>query len=87
MANSCRLSRVNSSWLAASEEAISWLTCSWTGTEEDWLGVESATMYWSHQDAGTYRRWLTDLGYVIHEDHFVPEGDGGHRLFFAQLRE
>lgn len=29
-----------------------------TDTERDWLGVEGATMYWSHADAQTYRRWL-----------------------------
>lgn len=59
----------------------------WTGTEESWLGVESATMYWSHESAGTYRRWLTDLGFAIVEEEFVPEEEGGHRLFLSHINK
>lgn len=57
----------------------------WTGTEENWLGVLGVTMYWSHVDAATYRRWLIDLGFSILWEEFVPEGDSGHRVIFAQL--
>jgi SAM-dependent methyltransferase len=57
----------------------------WTGTEKDWLGVEGATMYWSHADAETYRRWLEGAGLEVVEDEFVLEGDGGHHLFCAKL--
>jgi SAM-dependent methyltransferase len=57
---------------------------SWTGVEEDWLGVEGATMYWSHADAETYREWLNTLGFRILSDLFEPEGDSGHRLLLAR---
>ena len=56
----------------------------WTGTEEDWLGVEGARMYWSHADAQTYRQLLTDCGFSIHWMRFVPEGSGGHTLILAR---
>lgn len=56
----------------------------WTGTEANWLGG-TATMHWSHTDAGTYGDWLTQAGFTVVEQHFVPEGDGGHALFWAQL--
>jgi SAM-dependent methyltransferase len=56
----------------------------WTGTEQDWLGVEEATMYWSHTDAQTYRRWLGEAGLGVLGDEFVPEGAGGHQLFYAK---
>lgn len=54
----------------------------WTGTEEDWLG---ATMYWSHADRETYLAWMTEAGFAIEWDRFVPEGDGGHTLIMARL--
>ena len=57
----------------------------WAGTEEDWLGVEGATMYWSHADAETYRRWLEEAGFHMVAEELVPEGDGGHQLFHARL--
>jgi 2-polyprenyl-3-methyl-5-hydroxy-6-metoxy-1,4-benzoquinol methylase len=56
----------------------------WTGTEANWLGG-TATMHWSHADAETYRGWLTDAGFTVVEQRLVPEGDGGHALFWAQL--
>lgn len=56
----------------------------WTGTEENWLGVEGGTMYWSHADARTYRDWLEECGLRVIREEFVPEGDGGHQLFFAR---
>ncbi len=56
----------------------------WTGTEDRWLGGDAA-MWWSHPDAGTYRRWLQDAGFDVVHEEFVPEGDGGHALFRAEL--
>ena len=56
----------------------------WTGTEDDWLG---ATMYWSHADRDTYLAWLTQAGFEIEWDRFVPEGDGGHTLVLARTGE
>ena len=58
----------------------------WTGTEDNWLGGP-ATMWWSHADAATYRAWLEDAGLEVTEQDFVPEGDGGHALFWARLQE
>lgn len=52
----------------------------WTGTEEDWLGVEGATMYWSHADAETYRIWLREAGLRVVVDQVIPEGKSGHQL-------
>jgi SAM-dependent methyltransferase len=55
----------------------------WTGTEDGWLGG-GAPMWWSHADAATYRRWLSDAGLTIVEDRFVPEGSSGHRYLAAE---
>jgi len=55
----------------------------WTGTQDNWLGGP-ATMWWSHADAATYRAWLADAGLEVTEQDFVPEGDGGHALFWAR---
>lgn len=57
---------------------------SWTGTEENWLGVDGGTMYWSHADAATYRRWLGSLGFSLLQERFIPEGDSGHSLFLSR---
>jgi len=57
----------------------------WTGTENDWLDVPGATMYWSHTDAETYRTWLTQTGFTLLWNRFVPEGKGGHLLILARL--
>ncbi len=57
---------------------------SWTGTEENWCGVEDATMYWSHADARTYRQWFQDAGFDLVEEGFIPEGDGGHSIILAE---
>jgi SAM-dependent methyltransferase len=54
----------------------------WTGTETGWLGG-SATMWWSHADAATYRGWLADAGFRIDTESFVPEGESGHSMFWA----
>ncbi len=56
----------------------------WTGTEQDWRGVSGATMYWSHEDTETYRRWFMAAGLTLQEEVFIPEGDGGHTLMFAK---
>jgi SAM-dependent methyltransferase len=58
----------------------------WTGTEDNWLSGP-ATMWWSHADAATYRAWLADAGLEVTEQDFVPEGDGGHALFWARRQE
>jgi 2-polyprenyl-3-methyl-5-hydroxy-6-metoxy-1,4-benzoquinol methylase len=55
----------------------------WTGSQTNWLGG-TATMFWSHADAATYREWLINAGLEIIEQQFVPEGDGGHALFWAR---
>ena len=55
----------------------------WTGTEDNWLGGP-ATMWWSHADAATYRAWLAGAGLEVTEQDFIPEGDGGHALFWAR---
>jgi len=55
----------------------------WTGTEDNWLGGP-ATMWWSHADAATYRSWLQQAGLTIGAEEFIPEGTGGHALFWAQ---
>jgi len=57
-----------------------------TGTKDNWLGGP-ATMWWSHADAATYRAWLADAGLEVTEQDFVPEGDGGHALFWARRQE
>jgi 2-polyprenyl-3-methyl-5-hydroxy-6-metoxy-1,4-benzoquinol methylase len=54
----------------------------WTGTEDGWLGG-TATMWWSHADAATYRKWITQAGLNIESEQFVPEADSGHQLFWA----
>jgi 2-polyprenyl-3-methyl-5-hydroxy-6-metoxy-1,4-benzoquinol methylase len=55
----------------------------WTGSQANWLGG-TATIRWSHADALTYRRWLAEAGLEILEQEFVPEGDGGHALFWGR---
>lgn len=59
----------------------------WTGTEENWLDVPGATMFWSHADAGTYQTWLTELDFKLLRSEFIPEGSGGHQLVLAQKPE
>lgn len=54
----------------------------WTGIDENWLGG-GAAMWWSHADAGTYRDWLVRAGLTITREEFVPEGAGGHTLFWT----
>jgi SAM-dependent methyltransferase len=56
----------------------------WTGAEDDWLDVPDAPMYWSHADAAMYYRWFEDQGFTIQWTRFIPEGQSGHTLMFAQ---
>jgi SAM-dependent methyltransferase len=58
----------------------------WTGTQDNWLGG-TAPMWWSQADAATYRTWLTEAGLEVARQQFVPEGNGGHALFWARLPE
>ncbi|MFF4506965.1 class I SAM-dependent methyltransferase [Streptomyces sp. NPDC001401] len=55
----------------------------WTGSEDNWLGG-GAPMWWSHADAATNRAWITQAGLMVEREEFVPEGDGGHALFWAR---
>ncbi|MGH8795282.1 MAG: class I SAM-dependent methyltransferase [Stackebrandtia sp.] len=55
----------------------------WTGVDDDWLGG-GAAMWWSHADAATNRDWITRAGLTVESEEFVPEGDGGHALFWAR---
>jgi 2-polyprenyl-3-methyl-5-hydroxy-6-metoxy-1,4-benzoquinol methylase len=55
----------------------------WTGTEPDWLGG-GAPMWWSHPDAATYRGWFEAAGLTVLATEFVPQGSGGHALFWCQ---
>jgi ubiquinone/menaquinone biosynthesis C-methylase UbiE len=65
-----------------------WFLCStgrneWTGVDEDWLG-SGVAMWWSHADAATNRGWITAGGLTVEQEEFVPEGGGGHALFWAR---
>jgi SAM-dependent methyltransferase len=65
-----------------------WFVCTtgeqaWTGEDSDWLD-SGVSMWWSHADAGTNRGWITGSGLVVEEQEFVPEGAGGHVLFWAR---
>lgn len=54
----------------------------WTGYEDNWLDG-GAPMWWSHADVATYRDWLGQAGLAVEREEFVPEGHGGHALFWA----
>ena len=56
----------------------------WEGQETDWLGVEGRDMFWSHTDRDTYLQWITEAGFHLVWDRFIPEGEGGHTLIFAK---
>ncbi|WUJ69274.1 class I SAM-dependent methyltransferase [Kribbella soli] len=58
-------------------------TTAWTGTDENWLDG-GAPMWWSHTDAATYRTWLNSVGLTVRSEAFVPEGSGGHTLFWCR---
>jgi hypothetical protein len=42
-------------------------------------------MYWSHEDAATYRLWLQEAGFELESERFIQEGDGGHQLVLARF--
>lgn len=78
------LLRAIASWLVA--DGLLLLSAgwnAWTGSETGWLGGD-ATMWWSHADVATYRRWLGQAGFQVVKENFVPEGSGGHSLFWAR---
>lgn len=54
----------------------------WTGIEENWLGG-GAPMWWCHADAATNREWIEQAGLTVEREEFIPEGNGGHALFWA----
>jgi SAM-dependent methyltransferase len=56
----------------------------WSGTEEKYLGVQGGRMCWSHADEATNLQWIRESGFRVHWKRFVPEGDSGHTLVFAQ---
>jgi 2-polyprenyl-3-methyl-5-hydroxy-6-metoxy-1,4-benzoquinol methylase len=58
----------------------------WTGAQEGWLGG-TVPMWWSHAGAATYRAWLEAAGLRVTAEDFVPEGEGGHALFWARRPE
>lgn len=55
----------------------------WTGADDNWLDG-GVPMWWSHADVATYRSWLSQAGFLIEREEFVPEGEGGHALFWAR---
>ena len=57
----------------------------WTGSSSDWLG--GVELWWSHADRDTYGRWLFQARLHVEKEHFVPEGDSGHALFWARRDE
>jgi SAM-dependent methyltransferase len=56
----------------------------WIGSEEDWCGVPGATMYWSHEDRETNRRWFEEAGFELEREEFMPEGGGGATVLLAR---
>jgi SAM-dependent methyltransferase len=56
----------------------------WTGTNESYLGIDGGEMCWSHADERTYLQWITDSGLHVHWKRFIPDGESGHTLVFAQ---
>jgi ubiquinone/menaquinone biosynthesis C-methylase UbiE len=65
-----------------------WFLCTtghreWTGTDENWLDG-GTSMWWSHTDATTNRTWIAHSGLIVESECFVPEGTGGHTLFWAR---
>lgn len=56
----------------------------WTGQEENWLGVEGGTMYWSQGSREDYIDWLKNSKFNILWDRFIPESKSGHTLIMAK---
>lgn len=58
----------------------------WTGTEADWLGG-GTPMWWSHANAGTYRRWLSAAGLRVETETILDacaDSVDGAVLFLAR---
>lgn len=36
-----------------------------------------------HADAATNRKWIAAAGLTVEREEFLPEGEGGHALFWA----
>ena len=56
----------------------------WTGKDEAYLDVPGGRMCWSHAGEAAYVRWIKEAGLHLHRTQFVPEGESGHTLVFAQ---
>ena len=56
----------------------------WTGEEKTYLGVPGGRMCWSHADEATNVSWIEEAGLQVLWTRFVPEGNSGHTLVFAQ---
>lgn len=74
-------------WLEPGGWLLASLGCdAWTGTEDDWCGVEGATMYWSHADPASTRRWMAEAGLVIEEEHDHMDSDGARFMVVLARR-
>ncbi len=89
------LSRMHQ-WLA--DDALLLITVGETashGAEQNWLGVAGATMFWSHTEWPTYRRWLEEIGFELLTDATIEDdlddGDGAgathHQVLARKLAE
>ncbi|MGK5741287.1 class I SAM-dependent methyltransferase [Micromonospora sp. URMC 103] len=79
-----RLIRSIASWLRPGGWLLTTVGDSaWTGTQDNWLGGP-ARMWWSHADARTYRSWLRQADLTVTAEDHIPEGAGGHALFWAR---
>ncbi len=56
----------------------------WEGYEDNWLGVEGATMFWSHYSIDKYHEMLNALNFKIILDEFIPEDNSGHNNLWIQ---
>jgi SAM-dependent methyltransferase len=59
-----------------------------TRIERDFRGVRGATMYWSHADVGTYRRWFEQAGFTIETEGSEPRnGNPGYSVLIGRRVE
>jgi len=58
----------------------------WEGYEDNWLGVQGATMYWSHFSVDKYHEMLQSMNFNIILDDFIPEGSSGHNNLWLRKR-
>lgn len=85
LAEHCELFEKIAKWLRPSGYFLATVGYdAWTGMEEEYLGVPGGKMCWSHADEPTNVRWMQEAGLYVHWTKFVPEGDSGHSLIFAQ---